>query len=144
MTQAEFDAARARINKTPAPKPKSRPKGKESEDLLALQLAEAGIQAAPEFRFHQTRRWRFDFAIEGAKLAIEIDGGNWAPGGGRHGGDPDREKIAEAAIAGWRVIRASPKQVRDGTAIGWVEAALLGGKNFCEHSAPPPMDYIDV
>ncbi len=27
-----------------------------------------------EFRFHETRRWRFDFAREDIKLAVEFDG----------------------------------------------------------------------
>jgi len=99
--------------------------GTDCEELMAYQLGQAGIQYDREVIFHPTRRWRFDFVITGQALAVEIDGGRWAPGGGRHGGDPDREKLAEAAIMGYRVIRASPAQVRSGQALEWVERAIL-------------------
>lgn len=98
--------------------------GTKEEELLAQQLTSLGISFIREFRFHPTRRWRLDFLLEGVKVAIEIDGGRWAPGGGRHGGDADKEKMAEAAIAGYRVIRASPAQVRNGTAARWAQEAL--------------------
>jgi hypothetical protein len=39
-----------------------------------------GIEPVPEYRFHPTRRWRFDFAFPDLKLAIEIQGmGRTAP-----------------------------------------------------------------
>jgi very-short-patch-repair endonuclease len=44
-------------------------------------------------------------------LAVEIDGGRYAPGGGRHAGDGDREKLNVATILGWRVLRFSTQQV---------------------------------
>ncbi|EPP5336614.1 hypothetical protein ACUSRM_000689 [Vibrio alginolyticus] len=28
-----------------------------------------------EYRFHETRRWRFDFAYPDQQLAIEVEGG---------------------------------------------------------------------
>lgn len=37
-----------------------------------------------EYRFHETRKWRFDHAWPDRKLALEIDGGVWQNGGGRH------------------------------------------------------------
>jgi len=43
--------------------------------------------------------------------AVEIDGGRYAPGGGRHAGDGDREKLNVATILGWRVLRFSTQQV---------------------------------
>ena len=137
LTQAEYDKARQRIGKavrlpvhqlaTKKPVVKRLGRlGTVSEELLSRQLAEAGIKATREVRFHPQRRWRFDFAIEGSKLAVEIDGGQWATGGGRHAGDADREKMAEAAILGYRIIRASPAQVRSGLALEWIRRALDG------------------
>jgi very-short-patch-repair endonuclease len=46
-----------------------------------------------------------------APLAVEIDGGRYAPGGGRHAGDGDREKLNVATVLGWRVLRFSTQQV---------------------------------
>lgn len=83
-----------------------------------------------EFRFHETRRWRFDYAFPAEKVALEIDGGVFMDGGGRHtrgsGYRDDCEKLAEAAILGWRVIRCLPEQVIDGTATLWLNRAIKG------------------
>jgi very-short-patch-repair endonuclease len=59
------------------------------------------------------RRWRFDFAFIESKLAVEIDGGQWAPHGGRHNTDADREKLNVAALLGWRVMRFSGSMLRE-------------------------------
>ena len=69
-----------------------------------------------ELMFHQTRRWSFDFAWPDVMIAVEIDGGRWKPGGGRHGGDGDKEKLNEAAALGWRVLRFSPAQIKNDAA----------------------------
>lgn len=68
-----------------------------------------------EFRFHPTRRWRADFAHLPSRTLIEIEGGIFARGGGRHnrgiGMVRDAEKYLEAALAGWRVIRLTDRQI---------------------------------
>lgn len=66
----------------------------------------------PEHRFHPIRRWRFDFAFPAAKVAVEVDGGQWTARGGRHATDSDREKLNQAAAMGWRVLRFSPDMLR--------------------------------
>lgn len=84
-------------------------------EVRALTLLETilGIPPYREFRFHPTRRWRFDFAYPDIKLAIEIEGGTWI--GGRHihpiGFEKDCEKYNAATILGWRVLRCTPKQL---------------------------------
>lgn len=65
-----------------------------------------------EYRFHEKRRWRFDFAWVDLKVAVEIDGGRWKVGGGRHGSDADMEKLNTAQIMGWIVLRFTPQQVK--------------------------------
>jgi very-short-patch-repair endonuclease len=60
-----------------------------------------------EYRFHPRRRWRFDFAWPCHRVAVEVDGGQWAAGGGRHNRDSDRIKMNQAAVMGFRVLRFS-------------------------------------
>lgn len=71
-------------------------------------LLDADVE--PEFRFHDTRRWRFDYALPTCKIAIEVEGGVWTAG--RHtrprGFLGDMEKYNAAAALGWRVLRATP------------------------------------
>jgi len=74
-------------------------------------LAPEQPQPEQEYRFTPTRRWRFDFAWPVQRVAVEIDGGQWKPGGGRHSSDVDREKLNEAAASGWRVLHFSPRQL---------------------------------
>ena len=74
-----------------------------------------GPELEPEYRFHDTRRWRFDFAIPEQRLAIELEGGTFT--GGRHtrgkGFAADCHKYNEAALAGWRVFRLTADMLRD-------------------------------
>lgn len=80
--------------------------------LFLTALKTAGIETdQEEYHFHDTRKWRFDFAWVSAKLAVELDGGTWGKYGGRHNGDADREKLNEAACLGWRLLRFSGAQI---------------------------------
>jgi len=94
--------------------------------LLAWQVMTtnpAGLVTFREHRFHPTRKWRFDVAVPAWMLAIEIDGGGFVQG--RHsrgmGMEQDAEKFAEAAILGWTVLRVTPRHVKSGQAIGWIQ-----------------------
>lgn len=97
-----------------------------SADLLAFHLKAAGITFEREYRFHPTRRWRFDFAIPAKQVAVEVQGGVW--NGGRHatgtGITADCEKFSVAASLGWRVMPVTPDQVKSGDALHWIERAL--------------------
>lgn len=97
------------------------------EDLLAFQLRASKISHRREYRFHETRRWRFDFAWPERKIACEVEGGAW--NGGRHtrgaGFDADLLKYGEAIRAGWQVFRCSPSMVKSGYALA-VITELLG------------------
>lgn len=66
-----------------------------------------------EYRFHPKRKWRFDIAMPEKKIAIEIDGGHYKFGGGRHSTESDYEKINEAQILGWKVLRFNTKMSKD-------------------------------
>lgn len=79
-----------------------------------------------EFLFMRPRRFRFDFAWPEHKVALEAEGGTWIAG--RHtrgsGYESDCIKYSEAAIRGWKVIRATGKMIKDGTAIDLLQRAL--------------------
>ena len=104
---------------------------------LLAQLHEKRISGyMMEFRFHPTRRWRFDFAFERIKFAVEVEGGTWS--GGRHttgsGFEKDCEKYAEALMLGWKVLRVTGKMVRDGRAISYIEKII---ENIMEMKSGP-------
>lgn len=93
------------------------------QQLRALKLDD-GLQR--EFKFCDTRKWRFDFAWPGhEKLALEVEGGTHS--GGRHvtgtGFEADCRKYAEAVLEGWRVLRVTGGQVHSGLAAQWVARA---------------------
>lgn len=101
------------------------------EDRFAFFALAAGLEPpVREYAFAKPRRWRFDFAWPEKRIALEVEGGTWI--GGRHnrgsGYAKDCEKYAEAAIAGWAVIRATTEQVRNGTALQWVMRAIEARK----------------
>lgn len=88
------------------------------KDKLAQQFVRmwemcGGPALVTELRFHSDRRWRFDFAHEASKVAIEINGGIWS--NGRHvrgtGYLRDREKVNAATALGWRVFELGTGQV---------------------------------
>ena len=68
-----------------------------------------GPRLEREHRFHPTRKWRADFAHVESRTLIEIEGGIYLAGGGRHnraaGFVADLEKYLEASLAGWHVVR---------------------------------------
>ena len=84
-------------------------------DTLALILRTAEDIPEPEreYKFCAWRKWRADFAYPDYKLLVEVDGGQWKPGGGRHGGDADRAKTNTAACLGYRVLHFSPAMLND-------------------------------
>jgi len=72
-----------------------------------------------EHRFHpDTKKWRFDFAWEDVKVAVEIEGGIWT--NGRHtrgkGFIEDCDKYNAAAELGWAVFRFTEKHLRSSPA----------------------------
>lgn len=78
----------------------------------SLWLLLGGPALVREYRFCE-RRWRFDYAHPGTRIAIELNGGVWS--GGRHvrgaGYLRDREKVNAAQLLGWRVVELGTGQV---------------------------------
>lgn len=81
-----------------------------------------------EYTFAKPRKWRADYCWPAHNLMLEVEGGLWTQG--RHsrgvGAIADLAKYSEAAIIGYRILYATPDQVRDGTALDRVARALGG------------------
>jgi hypothetical protein len=95
-----------------------------------------GHQCVCELLFHPTRKWRFDYAIPAAQVAIEVEGGAYTQG--RHtrgrGFEADMEKYNTAEAMGWHVLRVTPdrlcapvtiEMIRTATAIAMGEMERL-------------------
>jgi hypothetical protein len=101
-----------------------------SADPLFLALVKRAKLPAPtpEYRFHAVRKWRFDYCWPDWRVALEVEGGAFAGGGGRHnrgaGFRADCEKYSEAAALGWRIVRVLPEQLATLRTIEWIERAI--------------------
>ena len=90
------------------------------EEAFAQQIAAMGLpKPHREFLFHPERKWRMDFAWPEFGVAVEIEGGIWK--NGRHtrprGFLGDVEKYNAATTIGWKVLRFTGKDIRDGGAV---------------------------
>ena len=105
------------------------------EDQLATQIRAAGLpEPEREARVVPGRRYRADFAWPAHRLVVEVEGGIFRRG--RKGPDPghaspggilrDIEKASAYATHGYRLVRVAAPHIRDGRALGWIEAALAG------------------
>ena len=97
------------------------------EFRLQRLLRSVGLpEPVTEFRFDPIRRWRFDYAWPDLMFALEVEGGIWT--GGRHtrgaGYNADMEKYNAAALAGWRVLRTTPKELVSTKTIEMLKKAL--------------------
>lgn len=95
--------------KKTAQKPRKQPK---TDIFTLICKTDLKIEVVKEYKFHPTRKWRFDFAIPEHKIAIEIDGGVWNYG--RHnraqGYLADMKKFNAAASLGWIVLKFTPDE----------------------------------
>ena len=73
-------------DKLPKPKqktPRAKNSGKitQQTDMFTLLCRQqVGVECVKEYRFHKTRKWRFDYALPSFKIALEVEGGVWSQG----------------------------------------------------------------
>jgi len=94
-------------------------------------LRELKLDYVREYKFNETRRWAFDFAVPAEWLAIEIEGGIWGyetqqkgkmvrreQGGHTTGAgyQDDLWKYNDATCRGWTLLRFSVQDVTNGLA----------------------------
>jgi hypothetical protein len=96
----------------------------EAQLLIEHHLDELGLKPwEAEYRFHPTRKWRFDYAVPHMMIAIEIEGGIFpsrnvrgemvtgAHVRGKHY-QSDLDKYNSATFWGWSVFRFSVQDVK--------------------------------
>jgi hypothetical protein len=98
-----------------------------SEALFFALLRREGIpRPVAELRFAPPRRFRFDYAWERERVALEVEGGVFTRG--RHtrpsGFLKDIEKYNLAASMGWRLLRTTPAGLHDLATIALIRATL--------------------
>lgn len=137
-------ASRAVSATLPHPDPiaASRPKARARRDYkeeLRDQLRVAGVpDPDTEFRFHPTRKWRWDFCWPDSRylVAVEYQGGIYNQGKQGHqttaGIERDCLKFSWGAALGWRLLPINAGMVRDGTALDLIIRALYGRITFNE------------
>jgi hypothetical protein len=90
----------------------------DAPDLLAIPLAELGLEFRREVRFYAARQWRADFEIIEHGILLEIEGGVWS--GGRHlrgkGFEEDCVKYSTASALNYKIFRFTTGQVLNGDA----------------------------
>lgn len=129
--QQIYDATmRRRAQSAPQP---SRTKRTPKTDYKAIFLNHLKFAKLPEpvceFRFHETRKWRFDYAWPDLLIACEYQGLAWKGEGvsGHQSVDGlrnDCEKFTEASLAGWTLILITAETVNSGQAVEWLRRAL--------------------
>ena len=80
-----------------------------------------------EHRFDKVRRWRFDFALVEAKIAVEVEGVSphkFTKHTSFKGYERDCEKYNAAAVQGWRVLRGTQAMVKSGKLMETIDAVL--------------------
>lgn len=110
------------------------------DPLFKAALLHAGLPLpVPEHRFHETRKWRWDYAwtkleytheystfVIYLKVALEVQGGIWSRG--RHatgaGIKGDMEKFSEGAALGWRLLLVEPKDLCSPATMDLIRRAL--------------------
>lgn len=104
-----------------------RPKNRKRSELeLTFEFQLNALKLLPheyEFIFHETKRYRFDFAWPDIKFAVEIQGGEFINGAHNRGlrMRQDFEKLGEALMLGWNVYYCTGAMVKDGSAVNFVE-----------------------
>ena len=95
------------IKKNKSTSTKKNGDGSKAKSEIEMVLKHGGYDYVKELKFHPSRKWRFDFAIESLRIAIEYEG--IMSEKSRHttisGMSRDCEKYNTAQLLGWKVLR---------------------------------------
>jgi len=106
-----------------------KPRVNEWEEALYRQIVAAELpKPERQYPFAKSvgRQYRADFAFLDERLIVEVNGGAFI--GGRHvrgaGYENDLERNAIATALGFKVMGVTPRHIRSGFALRWIECAL--------------------
>ena len=103
-------------------KAKTGPKGSKIEEMLAEQIAAAGLPVpVREFKHIPGRRYRLDFAWPDRMIGVEVQGMVHRI---KKRFEADIEKRALGMLAGWRIMEVSGASIRNGQAVKWIGEML--------------------
>ncbi len=101
------------------------------EETFALHLRVNRLtEFEREYRFHPSRKWRFDFAAPRLLIAVEIEGGIFGKKSAHNTGTGilrDMEKSNEAQRLGWRVFRFAGDDIKSGKAVEYIRQIVQQG-----------------
>ena len=98
------------------PKPPS-----QGEETFAFHCKVNKISPTREYPFHETRKWRIDFAWPDLKFAVEVESSVHRI---RSRFASDLDKYNAMSMAGWKLLRYTRKMIESGQAINEVLEAL--------------------
>jgi hypothetical protein len=125
--QPRRSAIRIKVTLSLAARSAVRP-GRVDDPDTRIPVREAAHPAAAHIAIGQVkpRKWAIDWAFIPARIAVEVEGGYAI--GGRHtsakGFLGDQEKYNCLTCLGWRLIRVTPRDVKSGAALTWIQRAL--------------------
>lgn len=100
---------------------------KKAEDNYFIQWikSELDLDFVQELKFHPVRKWRFDYACERYKIAIEVEGGVFTQGRHSRGAGMvnDMEKYNTAVVNGWILLRVIPRELMTTKTLKYIEQA---------------------
>ena len=94
--------------------------------VIAWFKANGLSEPVAEYRFAPPRKWRFDFAWEVHRLALEVQGGIFTNGRHTRGAAllKEMEKLNTAAAMGYRVLYVVPSELCMPQTVEMVKAAM--------------------
>ena len=125
---AEYEALKNRNNGVAVKTIKSSPLDSKAKAQLELIFMALKLDVEREYKFHDCRRWRFDYALPAILVAVEYEGLPLQVQKSRHttisGFCGDCEKYSEAAILGWCVVRVNAVSMESGLAHELIRRAV--------------------
>lgn len=97
-----------------------------------------------EYKFDESRKWRFDFAWPEWKIALEVQGGLFTNGRHSRGAAllKEHEKLNAAAMQGWKVLYTIPDNLCMAETVDTIKTAIQNASNGFPGSTQPTEKHL--